>query len=112
MTKTRTLYHVTLRKNIKSILKNGLSPKRARTKYKSVWYVSKENVSWAIEHVVRRHNVRDKKQLVVIEATVKEQNIKTNRWSGIYHSDENIKVTKQNLYSASSAEDWIKKDGN
>jgi hypothetical protein len=49
-----TLYHVTARTNLPSILANGLDPSRAKGKRKSVWGVVGTRVAWAIVHVLSK----------------------------------------------------------
>lgn len=52
-----TRYHVTLRRNLKSIQKRGLLTSRSTGKRKAVWCVTKDRLTWATMHVARRHNV-------------------------------------------------------
>lgn len=65
-----TLYHVTPRKNLESILATGLEPRQAPGRvHCAVWLVAKNLLPWAIGHTVARHGV-SQEDVVVLEVNV------------------------------------------
>lgn len=48
------IYHVTRRENLASILVNGLDPALAKSIRKSVWGVTRGQVTWALIHVLAK----------------------------------------------------------
>lgn len=50
------LYHVTTVDSVDGIVNNGIDPDRSTGKLKASWYVSKNNIQWAILHVCNRHH--------------------------------------------------------
>jgi RNA:NAD 2'-phosphotransferase (TPT1/KptA family) len=65
----RTLYHVTLRRNLRSIKRKGLKRSYSTGKRQAVWLVEKECQTWAAMHVAKRHGVRID-QLIVLTVQV------------------------------------------
>lgn len=53
----KTLYHVTLSKNLPSILQGiGISPGFSKGRLNRCYYVDKQHVEWAIAHCAARHH--------------------------------------------------------
>ena len=53
--KPMKFYHATPTRNLKSILKNGLDPNKAKSKFKNTWMCVESNIEWAILHTVGKH---------------------------------------------------------
>lgn len=72
------LYHITARKNLKSILRTGLDPQRARGVRKSVWGVTPGHVAWALIHVLAKpwNKGAALSDLVVIEMTLPRSQVR------------------------------------
>ena len=49
------LFHATPKRNLDSIRKHGLDPKRATGKVKGVWLHTESRKPWAILHIIKRH---------------------------------------------------------
>jgi len=73
-----TIYHVTRRENLASILADGLDPSRAKGVRKSVWGVVKSRTPWAIIHVLSKPWNRGATlaDLVVIELTLPRRSVR------------------------------------
>lgn len=52
------LYHVTIGSNVDSIWDNGIDPAYSKGKFDASWYVTKDNILWAILHVADRHDCK------------------------------------------------------
>jgi hypothetical protein len=66
---TVTLGHATLRRNLPSILRDGILTAKARGAYKAVWLHDPDKAHWAALHTVRRHGGRIE-DVIVLEVTV------------------------------------------
>ena len=49
-------YHVTLKSNADSILKNGIEPNRSTGQLAVSWYVTGQRLWWAIAHIAAKQN--------------------------------------------------------
>ena len=104
MPTTATLYHVTNRKNLASILQNGLDPKKARMKRKSVWGVTRSRIAWAIIHVMAKPWNRSASigDMAVIRFSISRNKIRRYKKS-IWYTIEGIgriPITNDNLIEA------------
>lgn len=52
---TGILYHVTIGSNVDNIWASGIDPNYSTGKLDAAWYITKENILWAICHVASRH---------------------------------------------------------
>ena len=100
------IYHVTHRRNLKSILANGLDPKLAKGKRKSVWGVVKSRVEWALVHVLAKPWNADAKlsDLVVIEITLPKASLRRYK-TAIWYTAEtvgSVKVTMKMVAEGTS----------
>lgn len=75
-------YHVTARRNLKSIRKEGICPWYAKGKLQASWYVRVGRIHWAMRHVSERHGI-PLDELVVIRVNV-SLNLFVNRGGGKY----------------------------
>lgn len=64
-----TLRHATPRKNLPSILKDGLLTARSQGRLPAVWVHSASLSPWALMHVARRHDC-PAEDVVVLEVLV------------------------------------------
>ena len=101
--RSRTLYHVTHRRNVASILDKGLMPARSKTRWRTLWYTNEQGIQWAIKHVMERHGYKDPRALVVIKVQIPIKDIKNNRWSGIYNSHATVPVTTEMITNATDS---------
>ena len=78
-----SFYHATLKRNVDSIQKHGLSPNFAlNQKNPRVWLHTKSKREWATLHVMKKHKV-DMSQVVILEVHVTRSKRK-RRWRGIW----------------------------
>ena len=86
-----TLYHVTRRENLDSILRDGLDPSKAKGKRKSVWGVVGTRVAWAIVHVQSKPWNRGVTldDLVVIRLTLPRTSVRRYH-VGVWHTVEGL----------------------
>jgi hypothetical protein len=82
-----TLYHVTIRGRLASILLRGVDPSYSQGKLRACWYCSKDMRGWAVLHVCRRHNCR-LEDVAVIECRLNTADVKRSAHAGLYHSKE------------------------
>ena len=73
------LLHVTLRRNIPSIYRNGINPAFSRTQWRVCWFCPRSRRAWAIAHVAERHGV-DPSEVVVLRVSLpRDQLVKRGR---------------------------------
>jgi hypothetical protein len=99
------IYHVTNRSNLKSILKGGLDPKRAKGKRKAVWGVVVSRVEWALVHVLTKPWNKDATlaDLVVIEISLPKANLRRYKSTIWFTKDvKSVPVTVDMVKPASS----------
>jgi len=85
-----TMYHVTLRSNLNSIIINGLSPEYSKCRYPSVYLVDEKRLHWAMFHVMNRHGVTPKALLICAVVVDRSSLVKTHM-VGVYRSNETIR---------------------
>lgn len=85
------VYHVTPEENVLSILRDGLLPEKATSKWKVVWLVSRMNISWAMIHCSNAHRVFIDEMAVCAVHVTSEQLYHFNR-PGRYYSSQVLNV--------------------
>lgn len=93
----RTLYHVTRRTNLPSILRQGLQPARSKTVWPTIWICSEEAIEDMMQHMTRRHGC-SRKTLVVIRVQVDARRLRRNRAPGVYHYPHEISVKPEDVF--------------
>ena len=64
------LYHATPKRNLESIRKHGLLPKRATGKVKGVWLHTESRKPWAILHIIKRHRLQSFDDVVLLKVSI------------------------------------------
>ena len=83
------LYHTTLKRNLDSIRKHGLTPSFAQKQTNPrVWLHTKSRRLWGILHVQKRHKV-PMSEILIIEVNVPRSQLK-RRWRGIWTTTETL----------------------
>lgn len=93
----RTLYHVTHRSNLASILRQGLRPTRAKTKWSTIWLCSEEAIADIIQHMAQRHRWTTT-ALIVFRVQIDTNHLRRNRAIGIYHYPHEIPVSREDVF--------------
>jgi hypothetical protein len=83
--------HVTLARNLPSILRHGLLCSKSRGKKKVVWACSPSQTSWAVLHVCRRHRAAAP-QVIVLEIDIPRSWVKRHGAAakGLYYCGRDI----------------------
>ncbi len=76
------LLHVSPRRNLPSLYRNGVSPAFSRGARAECWYCSPSRRPWALEHVAERHNVA-LSDVVVLRVNVR-RDLLTRRGRGVW----------------------------
>lgn len=82
------LYHATLKSNLDSIRKHGLSPAFSTGKDKVIWLHTKSRREWAILHTFKRHKVT-LDEIVILTVDIPRSKLK-RRWRGLWSTTETI----------------------
>lgn len=80
----RILYHTTLRRNLRSILRVGLDPARSTGKLPAVWLHTAGRLEWALLHTLAKHRCR-LEDVVVLEVRLPERSLR-RKWRGIWYT--------------------------
>jgi hypothetical protein len=80
-----TFYHVTLAENAEDILEQGILPTCSLGKLQANWYVSRQELEWAILHVSARHDV-PVSEIVVCEVAIYFNEVKRTKRPGVFYS--------------------------
>lgn len=94
----RTLYHITHRSNLQEILLRGLRPRKARTKWATVWLCAEERIADLITHMGQRHGWSTG-SLIVIRVTISDRHLRRNRAPGVYHFPYEIIVSREDAFA-------------
>lgn len=97
------LYHVTLKTNRESIVREGLCPFYAKGKLRAVWLVSQSRILWAIVHICTRDKVNPH-DVLVLECVVPLEEAKRFR-AGIHYTEKTIPV--EDVWGTSTAADYV-----
>jgi hypothetical protein len=73
-----TLYHITPRRNLKSILRHGILAGKALGRRKAVWAVVKSMIPWALIHVTFRQAC-SLNSLMILKIRVPADRVKRHR---------------------------------
>lgn len=95
-----TVYHITPTRNLARIYQRGLDPSAAKDKWGRIWFVAQERIPWAIEKVMRRHNITNPDLLAVITLHVDGTLLRRNRAPGVYQTAHIFKVDRHNVSPA------------
>lgn len=99
----RVLYHITHRRNLDRILREGLQPQRARTKWSTVWLCAEERIADILQHMAERHHWPTS-SLIVVRVNVSGRHLKRNRAPGVYHYPAEIVVERGDVFVWSRGE--------
>jgi hypothetical protein len=84
------LFHVTHRRHMKGIDKNGLLPEKAAGKEKAVWLVTRTFVCWALAHTANKPGRGPINKLVVYRCELKRPQVRRYR-RGLYRCFEVVR---------------------
>lgn len=93
----RTLYHVTHRSNLDAILRQGLRPTKAKTKWSTIWLCAEERIEDLLQHMAQRHGWSTS-VLIVIRVQVDTYHLRRNRAPGVYHFPREIQVKPEDAF--------------
>jgi len=82
---TGVLYHVTIGDHVDSICSNGIDPAYSSSKFKASWFVSKDNILWAVAHVSNRHAV-SVADIYVCRVTIDWRTMRRSNRQGIFYT--------------------------
>ena len=82
------LYHATLKSNLDSINRLGISAGFSRGKEAVVWLHTKSRREWAVMHTMKRHNVTIS-EVVILAVDVPRQQLR-RRWRGLWTTPETL----------------------
>jgi hypothetical protein len=85
---TRTLYHVTPRRNLQWIFPAGLMVSMSTGRTLGVWLADADRLPWAVHHIAAHHNCHPS-DLSILHCNVNGLALRTIR-NGIYVSPEDI----------------------
>ena len=77
------VYHITHRRNLKSVKMHGLQPCMATGKRQVVWVVRGDKIAWAVAHVARHHGWTVSTLRVLPVPTV-TTTLRRTCWAGVY----------------------------
>jgi len=80
------LYHVSPIRNHTSIVKSGVDPALARSRFHASWWVTSEKLAWALAHCSVRHNVIVTDLEVWFKRPITFKRQTRTRWAGVYTS--------------------------
>lgn len=83
------LQHTTLRKNLRSILKNGIQTRYSKGKLPAVWLHAPDKTFWAFLHVVKRHG-GDVHDVVTIDVDVPDDMLRCSSVVGLFYTLEDV----------------------
>ena len=87
------LYHATPKRNLDSIRKHGLDPKRAAGKVKGVWLHTESRKPWAILHTIKRHRLQSFDDVVILKCKIPRSKL-TRRGRGLWTTESIIDDVK------------------
>lgn len=89
----RTLYHVSPHFNTQSILSEGVSPAWSRGKLHVSWWITEEQLMWALAHISSRYAI-SVNVLAIFTASIDEALLLRTRWKGVYQCKAPVSVTQ------------------
>ncbi len=87
--KPKTVFHITLKENLSSILDNGFNPDLSKGHLKASWFVDRYRIKWAIRHTLEKHPHLTPNDLVIIRAELKRgerKHLKRFHQKGLFYS--------------------------
>ena len=81
-----SLYHVTHRRLVKRIVKQGLDPQKSRFRKKRVWLCEKWRLAWAGKHIADSHKWKAT-ELCILVVTVPTSALKQCGRKGVFFVD-------------------------